>query len=90
MSNESIMSGEQEENGEFVRQDDEFRGNIGPEDAQAGRYHLYVSLACPWAHRTLIVRRLLGLEEIFSASVVDTLRDERGWRFGEGEGYGPA
>ena len=52
MSNESIMSGEQEENGEFVRQDDEFRGNIEPEDAQAGRYHLYVSLACPWAHRT--------------------------------------
>ena len=89
MSNESIMSGEQKDNGEFVRQDDEFRGDIAPEDAQAGRYHLYVSLACPWAHRTLIVRRLLGLEEVISASVVDPIRDHKGWRFGEGEGFGP-
>ena len=89
MSNESIMSGEQEDNGEFVRQDDEFRGDIVPEDAQAGRYHLYVSLACPWAHRTLIIRKLLGLEEVISASVVDPIRDHKGWRFGEGEEFGP-
>ena len=83
------MSNEQEENGEFVRQDDEFRGNIAPEDAQSGRYHLYVSLACPWAHRALIIRKLLGLEEDISASVVDPIRDHKGWRFGEGEGFGP-
>jgi putative glutathione S-transferase len=89
MSNESLMSNEQEDNGEFVRQDDEFRGNIAPEDAQPGRYHLYVSLACPWAHRTLIIRKLLGLEEVISASVVDPIRDHKGWRFGEGEGFGP-
>lgn len=89
MSNEGLMSNEQEENGEFVRQDDEFRGNIAPEDAQSGRYHLYVSLACPWAHRALIIRKLLGLEEDISASVVDPIRDHKGWRFGEGEGFGP-
>ena len=50
--------------------------------AEAGRYHLYVSLACPWAHRTIIVRALKGLEEAISLSVVDPLRDEKGWRFG--------
>ena len=89
MSAEGLMSNEQEDSGEFVRQDDEFRGNITPEEAQVGRYHLYVSLACPWAHRTLIVRKLLGLEEVISASVVDPIRDHQGWRFGEGEGFGP-
>jgi glutathionyl-hydroquinone reductase len=57
--------------------------------AAAGRYHLYVSLACPWAHRILIAHRLLGLEEAISLSVVDPERDERGWRFTEGRGHGP-
>jgi putative glutathione S-transferase len=47
----------------------------------AGRYHLYVSLACPWAHRTLIVRALKGLEDAVGVTVVDPIRDERGWRF---------
>ena len=47
--------------------------------AQAGRYHLYVSLACPWAHRTLIVRKLKGLEDVISVNVVDWLNVERGW-----------
>ena len=49
--------------------------------AEPGRYHLYVSLACPWAHRSVIVRRLLGLEDVISMSVVDPIRDERGWAF---------
>lgn len=49
--------------------------------AEAGRYHLIVSLACPWAHRALLVRRLRGLEEAVSVAVVDPVRDERGWRF---------
>src|SRR6185436_17549364 len=55
----------------------------------AGRYHLYVSLACPWAHRSIIVRKLLGLENVISMSVVDPIRDERGWAFREGDGYSP-
>jgi putative glutathione S-transferase len=56
--------------------------------AEAGRYHLYVSLACPWAHRSVIVRRLLGLEDVISMSVVDPIRDERGWAFRDGRGHG--
>lgn len=53
-----------------------------PEPGQpAGRYHLYVSLACPWAHRTLIVRRLKRLEDAIGVTVVDPVRDARGWRF---------
>ncbi|MEZ5100797.1 MAG: glutathione S-transferase family protein [Thermoleophilia bacterium] len=51
----------------------------------AGRYHLYVSLACPWAHRTLIVRRLKRLEDAIGVTVVDPVRDGRGWRFPEPE-----
>jgi putative glutathione S-transferase len=57
--------------------------------AESGRYHLYVSLACPWAHRTILVRKLLGLESVISLSVVDPVRDERGWAFREGAGHGP-
>ncbi|MEU4390492.1 glutathione S-transferase C-terminal domain-containing protein [Kribbella sp. NPDC023855] len=48
---------------------------------EPGRYRLVVSLACPWAHRSVIVRRLLGLEDAISLAVVDPVRDERGWRF---------
>ena len=89
MSAEGLMSKEQTSSGEFVRQEDEFRGDILPDDSESGRYHLYVSLACPWAHRTLIFRKLLGLEETISASVVDPIRDNRGWRFGKGKGFQP-
>ncbi len=53
--------------------------------AQAGRYHLYVSWACPWAHRTVIGRRLKGLDDVIGLSVVDPIRDERSWRFTGGE-----
>jgi putative glutathione S-transferase len=56
-----------------------------PYPAQAGRYHLYVSWACPWAHRTVIGRRLKGLEDAIGLSVVDPIRDERGWAFTGGE-----
>jgi putative glutathione S-transferase len=57
--------------------------------AESGRYHLYVSLACPWAHRSVIVRRLMGLEDVVSLSVVDPIRDGRGWAFRDGPGYTP-
>jgi glutathionyl-hydroquinone reductase len=81
---------EQSESGEFERQEDEFRSRIGKEHpVEAGRYHLYVSLACPWAHRTLIVRHRKGLETAVSSSVVDPVRDERGWAFRKGPGHAP-
>ncbi len=57
--------------------------------AEPGRYHLYVSLACPWAHRTVLVRKLKGLEDVISMSVVDPIRDERGWAFRDVPGAGP-
>ncbi len=57
--------------------------------AEPGRYHLYVSLACPWAHRAVIVRMLKGLEEVVSMSVLDPIRDERGWAFRDVPGAEP-
>jgi putative glutathione S-transferase len=65
--------------GRFVRQESLFREWVG-ERPEPGRYHLYVSLACPWASRTVIVRQLKGLEDVLPMTVVDPLRDERGWR----------
>jgi len=53
--------------------------------AEPGRYHLYVPYACPWAHRTIIGRRLKGLEDVIGLSVVDPIRDKRSWRFTGGE-----
>ena len=58
-----------------------------PTDRQRGRYHLYVSFACPWAHRTIILRKLKGLEEAIGMTVVDPVRDERGWAFRDGPGH---
>jgi len=79
--------------GKFVRKDSSFRNWItakpGDFQAEAGRYHLYVSLACPWAHRTLIMRALKGLEEMIPVSVVHWLMLERGWTFAEGPGVVP-
>ena len=77
---------DEQRDGEFVRQDDAFRGWVRGDGStgfavEAGRYHLYVSYACPWAHRTIIVRALKGLEDAIGMTVVDPLRDERGWRF---------
>jgi putative glutathione S-transferase len=83
---------EQSVTGEFERQEDAFRGWVSADGssglpAEPGRYHLYVSLACPWAHRTIIVRSLQGLEDVVGMTVVDPERDERGWRFGDGPGF---
>ena len=83
---------EQNNEGEFERQEDAFRDWVSsdgstPYPAEAGRYHLYVSLACPWASRTVIVRHLLRLEESIGCTVVDPIRDERGWAFRDGPGY---
>src|ERR1700720_703749 len=77
---------EQSESGEFQRQEDTFRdwvSNDGstPYPAAAGRYHLYVSLACPWASRTIIFRKLKGLVHAVGMTVVDPFRDEKGWAF---------
>ena len=77
---------------EFDRQEDEFRDWVtvdGKTDysAEPDRYHLYVSLACPWAHRTIIVRKLKQLDKVIRMTVVDPVRDEKGWRFGVGAGF---
>ena len=78
--------------GEFVRQEDAFRGWVlakpgAQYPVEAGRYHLYVSYACPWAHRTIIVRVLRGLEAAVGMTVVDPIRDDRGWAFTGGPGH---
>jgi putative glutathione S-transferase len=83
---------EQSAEGEFERQEDAFRTWITgdgttPHPPKAGRYHLYVSLACPWASRTVIVRKLKGLESAIGMTVVDPIRDESGWAFRDGPGY---
>jgi putative glutathione S-transferase len=86
--------------GHFVRPDAPFRnwvtatGEPGPSGvggfkAEPGRYHLIISLACPWAHRTLIFRRLKGLESMISLSVVHWLLRESGWTFDDGPGVIP-
>ena len=86
--------------GEFVRSESSFRnwvavdGRPGPSgeggfQAAPGRYHLYVSYACPWAHRTLIVRKLKGLEQVISVSVVHPLMPAESWVFGDYPGSTP-
>ena len=89
-----------DEKGGFVRQESGFRhwvtpdGSAGPTGeggfrAEAGRYHLYVALICPWASRTLIGRRLKGLDDIVSVSVVEPVLTPQGWRFGNAAGADP-
>jgi putative glutathione S-transferase len=85
--------------GKFVRMDSKFRDWVTPDGqnapsgkafkAEPGRYHLYVSYACPWAHRTLIFRKLKGLEEMIGLSVVNHFMGSDGWTFHEGDGVIP-
>jgi glutathionyl-hydroquinone reductase len=94
MTTKAQFPEEQDSTGEFERQEDAFRDWITPDGSShyppvAGRYHLYISLACPWACRALIVRNLQGLQEAVGLTVVDPIRDERGWAFREGPGHGP-
>ena len=83
--------------GRFEREDAGFRnwvtfdGSAGPSGiggfkAEPNRYHLYVSLACPWAHRTTIYRKLKGLEDMISLSIVHPFMGDKGWTFAEGAG----
>jgi len=83
---------EQSPDGEFERQEDAFRDWVSADGstaypAVADRYHLYVCLACPWASRTVITRHLKGLEKFIGMTVIDPIRDERGWAFRDGPGY---
>jgi putative glutathione S-transferase len=69
--------------GTFERQASAFRDRVPA--VEAGRYHLYISWACPWAHRTAIGRLVMGLDDAVGLTAVDPIRDERGWRFSGGE-----
>jgi putative glutathione S-transferase len=80
--------------GEFVRAESQFRHWITADGssgfaAEPDRYHLYVSLACPWAHRTMIFRKLKHLEEVISVTVVDPVNRDQGWEFSDAAGCGP-
>ena len=80
--------------GRFVRADAHFRDRVTADGssgfkAESGRYHLYVSYACPWAHRTLIYRKLKGLEDHISVSVVNPLMLDQGWSFEPADGVIP-
>ena len=92
MAAQPQFADEQSAKGSFERQADAFRDWVSadgstPYPAVAGRYHLYVSLACPWASRTVIVRHLLGLEMAISMTTIDPIRDDRGWAFRDGPGH---
>src|SRR5256885_5582444 len=81
---------EQTKSGEFERQPDAFREWVSNDGSTsyptaAGRSHLYVSLACPWASRTVIFRKLKGLDNAIGMTVVDPFRDEKGWAFRDPE-----
>jgi putative glutathione S-transferase len=74
------------DDGSFKRQESIFRNWVTADGStgfapEPGRYHLYVARACPWAHRTLIGRRLMGLEDAITVSYADPIRDRRGWAF---------
>jgi putative glutathione S-transferase len=77
------------DDGSFRRQESRFRNWVAADSerfaAESGRYHLYVSRACPWAHRTLIGRTLMGLQDAIGVSYVDPIRDERSWAFTGGQ-----
>jgi putative glutathione S-transferase len=94
------ISTDQRPTEQFIRADSQYRnwvtrdGSPGPSgaggfEAEASRYHLYVSLACPWASRTLIFRALKGLEDMIGLSVTHWLMGEHGWTFADGDGVVP-
>lgn len=92
MSKKPQFPDEQSSEGAFKRQGDAFREWVTEDGssgfpAARGRYHLYVSWACPWAHRTIIVRKLKRLEDVIGMTVVDPIRDDRGWAFRDGPGH---
>lgn len=82
---------ERDDSGEFKRMSTQFRGQIkanGSTDflAEPGRYHLYISLGCPWAHRTAILWQLKGLQGVIGLSIVDPVISEQGWQFSDYDG----
>jgi putative glutathione S-transferase len=86
LATQTFGRGERGDGGRFNRQVSAFRDWVtldgsSEHPAEAGRYHLYVSLACPWAHRAVILRELKGLQEAIGMSIVDPIRDEQGWAF---------
>ncbi len=88
------LGAEASDDGTFRRQSSRFRDWVSsdgstPFPAEPGRYLLYISWACPWAHRTAIGRRLKGLEEVIGLAVADPIRDDRGWAFTGGEYVDP-
>jgi putative glutathione S-transferase len=85
----AVAPKEMDASGRFVRQPNAFRDRITADGssgfpAEPGRYHIYVARSCPWAHRSILTRSFLGLEEAISVSFVNPYRDERGWAFTEG------
>ncbi|MFA4927223.1 MAG: glutathione S-transferase family protein [Patulibacter sp.] len=102
MSNESggspsaaSWSREMSSSGAFARQNSAFRDRVTADGssgfaAEAGRYHLYASLACPWASRAVLYRKLQGLEDAIGLTIVDPYRDDDGWAFRRGESQPPA
>ncbi|MCY7322195.1 MAG: glutathione S-transferase family protein, partial [Phormidesmis sp. CAN_BIN36] len=85
---------ERDESGKFNRMPTHFRDRVTADGssgykAEAGRYHLYISLACPWAHRTLIMRQLKGLDDVIGLSIVDAVLSDKGWVFSDAPGAIP-
>src|SRR5438045_7377081 len=93
-SSTSTLGSEAADDGCWRRQGSQFRRWVSDDPGagfppRAGRYHLYVARACPWAHRTIIARRLMGLEDAIGLSFLDPIRDDRGWAFTGGEYVDP-
>jgi len=94
LATQTFGRGERGDGGRFQRQSSKFRDWVTADgssgfQAEAGRYHLYVSLACPWAHRTVILRELKGLQDAIGMSIVDPIRDDGGWAFTDAPGTTP-
>ncbi|WP_221032274.1 glutathione S-transferase family protein [Actomonas aquatica] len=92
MPKRSQFPDEQSDDGNFNRQEDAFRDWVRADGSSAypaiaGRYHLYVCYACPWAHRIIIARELKGLQDAIGMTAVDPWRDDRGWAFRDGDGF---